>query len=1101
MNANIHSERGDKTGQEETASPTEEASIKVIVKQETEETSKENRGKSSQERAAPPNQDKTNTKGDIQGDQAQETASATEEARIKVRVKEETEETSKENRGKNSQERAAPPNQDKTNAKGDIQGDQAQETASATEEARIKVRVKEETEETSKENRGKNSQERAAPPNQDKTNAKGDNQGDQAPQSFEESPEVMADTTLTGAVQSSSGEIAKQNHGKNSHERTAPPSQDKTNVKDDNQGDQTQQSFVKSLVMADTTLPGAAQCSCVMADKTLTGAVQSSSGETAKQNHGKNSHERTAPPSQDKTNIKDDNQGDQTQQYFVKSLVMADTTLPGAAQCSSGETAKESRGESSQERAAPSNQDKTNAKDDNQGDQTQQSSEKSPLMADTTLPGAAQSSSGETAKQSRGKNSQERAAPSNQDKTNAKDDNQGDQTQQSSEKSLVMADTTLPGAAQSSSGETAKENRGESSQERTAPSNQDKTNAKDDNQGDQTQQSSEKSPVLPDAAQSSSEETSKENRGDSSQERAAPPTEQAGTDVKEDIQDDQTHTSIDKFIAAVETTLPGASQSISEEKPTKDRNESSRETAALAAEQTRTTVNDDNQDDQTHKCIDKSAVVLEATLPGTVQSSSDKKSNQDLKGFGERALDTILSSFWPRKSNPTEDNEDESLPNLKTTDECVRQEQTQPDGFQSELQLEREREEAIPRATDDQRIVESCPTVSTESIQIQKTPNSAALTDSASNGNQNTSDEKILGPIVLLHGSEKLQSSKQKGIPVLTVMQGNKESPNCASTVTRIKEIPPTTKIAKAKIQEDNHGIEIRMPSHKSVAVVDPVGITALPEAQGTSSANPKEVTRTVGQEACAQISDDERAKEDVGDCEKTALTKRQEEQDKKIVENKEGKNSSRNDMPKPVAIRANDEGILHGSTEGLLSVSLEPTDKQKSPNLVPQTESASSKDVETSCIEKDLETVKLSQNNDDNIRLSKTEKLPIPKQLSTSNGPLTSSHLELNTHEPLPILTELPENYGFPTLGQSDLQLKRHEQSAMPSELLESQGSSEIVSSQSESCISSRKMSIEMHEEEGTEERVLPSKRVLDETSRQVCLCIVNNIYGIERL
>jgi hypothetical protein len=988
VNANIHSERGDKTGQEETASPTEEASIKVIVKQETEETSKENRGKSSQERAAPPNQDKTNTKGDIQGDQAQE-------------------------------------------------------TASATEEARIKVRVKEETEETSKENRGKNSQERAAPPNQDKTNAKGDNQGDQAPQSFEESPEVMADTTLTGAVQSSSGEIAKQNHGKNSHERTAPPSQDKTNVKDDNQGDQTQQSFVKSLVMADTTLPGAAQCSCVMADKTLTGAVQSSSGETAKQNHGKNSHERTAPPSQDKTNIKDDNQGDQTQQYFVKSLVMADTTLPGAAQCSSGETAKESRGESSQERAAPSNQ----------------------------------------------------------DKTNAKDDNQGDQTQQSSEKSLVMADTTLPGAAQSSSGETAKENRGESSQERTAPSNQDKTNAKDDNQGDQTQQSSEKSPVLPDAAQSSSEETSKENRGDSSQERAAPPTEQAGTDVKEDIQDDQTHTSIDKFIAAVETTLPGASQSISEEKPTKDRNESSRETAALAAEQTRTTVNDDNQDDQTHKCIDKSAVVLEATLPGTVQSSSDKKSNQDLKGFGERALDTILSSFWPRKSNPTEDNEDESLPNLKTTDECVRQEQTQPDGFQSELQLEREREEAIPRATDDQRIVESCPTVSTESIQIQKTPNSAALTDSASNGNQNTSDEKILGPIVLLHGSEKLQSSKQKGIPVLTVMQGNKESPNCASTVTRIKEIPPTTKIAKAKIQEDNHGIEIRMPSHKSVAVVDPVGITALPEAQGTSSANPKEVTRTVGQEACAQISDDERAKEDVGDCEKTALTKRQEEQDKKIVENKEGKNSSRNDMPKPVAIRANDEGILHGSTEGLLSVSLEPTDKQKSPNLVPQTESASSKDVETSCIEKDLETVKLSQNNDDNIRLSKTEKLPIPKQLSTSNGPLTSSHLELNTHEPLPILTELPENYGFPTLGQSDLQLKRHEQSAMPSELLESQGSSEIVSSQSESCISSRKMSIEMHEEEGTEERVLPSKRVLDETSRQVCLCIVNNIYGIERL
>ena len=664
-----------------------------------------------------------------------------------------------------------------------------------------------------------------------------------------------------------------------------------------------------------------------------------------------------------------------------------------------------------------------------------------------------------------------------------------------------MADTTLPGAAQSSSGETAKQSRGKNSQERAAPSNQDKTNAKDDNQGDQTQQSSEKSPVLPDAAQSSSEETSKENRGDSSQERAAPPTEQAGTDVKEDIQDDQTHTSIDKFIAAVETTLPGASQSISEEKPTKDRNESSRETAALAAEQTRTTVNDDNQDDQTHKCIDKSAVVLEATLPGTVQSSSDKKSNQDLKGFGERALDTILSSFWPRKSNPTEDNEDESLPNLKTTDECVRQEQTQPDGFQSELQLEREREEAIPRATDDQRIVESCPTVSTESIQIQKTPNSAALTDSASNGNQNTSDEKILGPIVLLHGSEKLQSSKQKGIPVLTVMQGNKESPNCASTVTRIKEIPPTTKIAKAKIQEDNHGIEIRMPSHKSVAVVDPVGITALPEAQGTSSANPKEVTRTVGQEACAQISDDERAKEDVGDCEKTALTKRQEEQDKKIVENKEGKNSSRNDMPKPVAIRANDEGILHGSTEGLLSVSLEPTDKQKSPNLVPQTESASSKDVETSCIEKDLETVKLSQNNDDNIRLSKTEKLPIPKQLSTSNGPLTSSHLELNTHEPLPILTELPENYGFPTLGQSDLQLKRHEQSAMPSELLESQGSSEIVSSQSESCISSRKMSIEMHEEEGTEERVLPSKRVLDETSRQVCLCIVNNIYGIERL
>ena len=577
-----------------------------------------------------------------------------------------------------------------------------------------------------------------------------------------------------------------------------------------------------------------------------------------------------------------------------------------------------------------------------------QTCEKSPVMVDITLPGAVQCNSDDNFKEDHSESSREKIVlPTDMTSTEVMDDNRDDPTQKSIDELIAVVDTTLLGIAQTSSEETSGQDQSKICQEKT------RTKAKDH----QTHKCFGESiavveTTLRASAQSSSDEKCQENGSKSSQGGTAALSEQIRT-IRTN-QDEQG--SFGKSIALGGTTLPVAGESSSEETTMEDRTKSSQERTAPPTEIARTKVNDE----QTYKSINKSPVGFATTLSGSAQSNSEQSSNEDRKGFAEKALDTILSAFWPRKSSLSEAGDTEYLPNVETTTlGSVRQDERKRDDFQSKLQAERE--EAIPHPTDDEQVA-----VSIASTQIQKTSNSFRLTDSTS-----------------FNGSEELQSSEQKSLPVQTD-QNNEESLSCASSGTSRDENPLPAQVTKSKL---HHDVEIQMSSHKLVTVVEPVDVTSLQdsdEARVTSRATSKEKAESVGQNplksssvaieleesskgecvfnvthVCekqtetrrndpqtnlqenkeeAMILDDGRARQGAGNCRNTLLTKRQGELDMKVIDNKEGENSSRNDMLNPVAIHENYQKILHGSTVGRKpTVSLEPTSNQKLPNLPPR--------------------------------------------------------------------------------------------------------------------------------------------------------------------
>jgi hypothetical protein len=570
-----------------------------------------------------------------------------------------------------------------------------------------------------------------------------------------------------------------------------------------------------------------------------------------------------------------------------------------------------------------------------------QTCEKSPVMVDITLPGAVQCNSDDNFKEDHSESSREKIVlPTDMTSTEVMDDNRDDPTQKSIDELIAVVDTTLT--------QTSEQDQSKICQEKT------RTKAKDY----QTHKCFGESiavveTTLRASAQSSSDEKCQENGSKSSQGGTAALSEQIRTIVRHENQDEQG--SFGKSIALGGTTLPVAGESSSEETTMEDRTKSSQERTAPLTEIARTKVNDE----QTYKSINKSPVGRATTLSGSAQNNSEQ-SNEDRKGFAGKALDTILSAFWPRKSSLSEAGDTESLPNVETTTlGSVRQDERKRDDFQSKLQAERE--EAIPQPTDDEQVA-----VAIASTQIQKTSNSFRLTDSTS-----------------FNGSEELQSSEQKSLPVQTD-QNNEESLSCASSGTSRNENPLPAQVTKSKL---HHDVEIQMSSHKLVTVVEPVDVTSLQdsdEARVSSRATSKEEAESVGQNplksssvaieleksskgecvfnvthGCekqtetrrsdpqtnlqenkeeAMILDDGRARQGAGNCRNTLLTKRREELDMKVIDSKEGENSSRNDMLNPVAIHENDQKTLHGSTVGRKpTVSLEPTSNQKLPNLPPR--------------------------------------------------------------------------------------------------------------------------------------------------------------------